>query len=153
MVILGYRPRPALTGALHDAQPPSAAATRRCTRRRWPGRPTRRRGRRRLTAIRASNSRRNRSGDGPGRAAGPQWGHGRFRPPADDQVSQLGLARHVPVDGRVTHSQRPGHVDYGRLGRAEPADDLLGRGQDPIAGERAVSGGMWSSRHAGFLSR
>ncbi len=52
----------------------------------------------------------------------------------------------MPVDGRVAHAQRPGHVHDGRLGRAEPPDDVLGRGQDPIAGERGVRGGMWTSR-------
>ena len=75
------------------------------------------------------------------RGDGPQRRHGRLHPSADDQVQQLGLGRHVAVEGRMAHAQCPCHVHHVRLGQAEPTDDLLGRGEDPIAGERRVSGG------------
>jgi hypothetical protein len=50
----------------------------------------------------------------------------------------------VPVDGRMAHAQCPGDVHHVRLGQAEPADNVLGRGQDPIAGKRRVSAGHGS---------
>ncbi|GAB3876551.1 hypothetical protein GCM10029964_023700 [Kibdelosporangium lantanae] len=57
------------------------------------------------------------------------------QPPPGHGLAQRHLAREVPVDAAVADAERPGHVDHGRLGRPEPAQDVLRRFEDLLAGE------------------
>lgn len=68
--------------------------------------------------------------DGDDRAK--RW-HRRFGPLTDDEVSELGLTRDVPVHGGVAHAERSRDVDDGRLLRAESSHDFLRRCENALA--------------------
>ena len=61
------------------------------------------------------------------------------QPALGDRVAQRRLAREVPVDAAVADAERAGDVDHGRLGGPVAAQDVLGRLQDPLGGERRSS--------------
>ncbi len=63
----------------------------------------------------------------------PQCRHRCLGKSPDDEIAQLGLRCDVLVDGGVTHAQRAGDIDDRRLRRTEPANDVFGRGKDPLA--------------------
>ena len=58
----------------------------------------------------------------------------RVQPALGHHVAQLGLAGEVAVDVGVAHAERARDVGYRGLGRAVAAQQLLGGGQDALAG-------------------
>lgn len=72
---------------------------------------------------------------------GPQRRHGRLHPAFHDELPKVGFVRHVPVDRRVRYSKRARDVDHGCPGGAESANDVFGRGQNPLPCERGVVSG------------